>query len=183
MSGRTSWLQAVLDVVEGGFLNGWQAFVNTFGYYRLVPVCPDVLYRSTEMPPERMACLCLAQNIRTVIDLRRKHDRAEAERVALKQAGIKHVHLPSPQVPTEDVVNSFLEIMDDPGNYPVVIHCVHGVGRTGALLAVYSIEYKQLDNEQARRLAKRIGGFQSFGSNRPKGRFLISYVPRRERAY
>lgn len=39
------------------------------------------------------------------------------------------------------VLDDFLKICDDPNNYPILIHCMAGLHRTGALTAVYRMEY------------------------------------------
>jgi hypothetical protein len=39
------------------------------------------------------------------------------------------------------VIDDFLKICDDPNNYPILIHCLAGLHRTGALTAVYRMEY------------------------------------------
>jgi len=52
-------------------------------------------------------------------------------------------------VPAEVNVRKFLEIMDDPNNYPVLIHCFAGSHRTGAYCAIYRMEYEHWSNEDA----------------------------------
>src|SRR5260370_40138138 len=49
----------------------------------------------------------------------------------------------------EEGVGQFREIMDDPKNYPVLIHCFAGIHRTGAFCAIYRMEYEQWTNAQA----------------------------------
>jgi protein tyrosine/serine phosphatase len=39
--------------------------------------------------------------------------------------------------------------MDDPANYPVWVHCTAGRDRTGAMCAVYRMEYDHWSAEQA----------------------------------
>jgi tyrosine-protein phosphatase SIW14 len=39
--------------------------------------------------------------------------------------------------------------MDDPTNYPVLIHCRAGLHRTGVLAAVYRMEYDGIGSEEA----------------------------------
>jgi hypothetical protein len=39
------------------------------------------------------------------------------------------------------VIDDFLKICDDANNYPILIHCLAGLHRTGALTAVYRMEY------------------------------------------
>ena len=170
--------QDLVDTIEAGFLDMWGIYLRWFGCYRVTPIAEGRLYRSTQMPPHKMAEVCRRVGVRTVIDLRRQVDWAEQEREALAEVGVRHVHLVSRQVPDDAVVARFLEIMDEPANHPVLIHCKHGIGRTGCLMAVYRMEYAGLDPESARREAKRIGGFQSFGVGRPKGDFILNYRPR-----
>ena len=40
------------------------------------------------------------------------------------------------------VIDDFLKLCDDPNNYPILIHCLAGLHRTGALTAVYRMEYE-----------------------------------------
>jgi tyrosine-protein phosphatase SIW14 len=40
------------------------------------------------------------------------------------------------------VIDDFLKLCDDPNNYPILIHCMAGLHRTGALTAVYRMEYE-----------------------------------------
>ena len=56
---------------------------------------------------------------------------------------------PGGSVPAEEGVRTFLEVMDDPKNYPVLVHCFRGVHRTGAHVAVYRMEYEHWTNAQA----------------------------------
>ena len=39
-------------------------------------------------------------------------------------------------------IDEFLDLMDDPDAYPVLIHCKAGLHRTGCLTAVYRMEYQ-----------------------------------------
>jgi len=40
------------------------------------------------------------------------------------------------------VIDDFLKLCDDPNNYPILVHCLAGLHRTGALTAVYRMEYE-----------------------------------------
>jgi protein tyrosine/serine phosphatase len=52
-------------------------------------------------------------------------------------------------VPAEEGVRRFLEIMRDPANYPVLIHCFAGIHRTGIFVAIYRMEFDHLSNAEA----------------------------------
>src|SRR5262249_1994024 len=39
-------------------------------------------------------------------------------------------------------IDDFLEVLDDPAAYPVLIHCHAGLHRTGILAAVYRMEHQ-----------------------------------------
>jgi len=171
-------LLTILGIVAvGTVLCAWR----WLAWGRFYTVDPGRLYRSGEMPLDRLISTCLSYGIRTVVDFRKSGELAAAERAALASAGVRHVHLPSNQVPTPETVLAFLQIMDDPRNHPVLVHCTHGVGRTGLIAAVYRIEYQGWPNERARSEAALLAGFESFGRDTDKGRFLLGYVSRRHR--
>lgn len=161
------------------YLPLWGLYLKLRRFWRPAVVAEGRLYRSAQMPPSRMAKACATLGVRTVIDLRRQADKAARERVALEGVGVRHVHLVSNQTPRAEVIETFLRIMDDPANLPVLTHCTHGIGRTGVLAAVYRMEYEGWSNEDARREAQRIGGFQSFRPEASKGAFVLRYAPRK----
>jgi len=163
----------VLLLIGGG---KWYHWIVTG---RFLVVHKGHLYRSALMSPERLRETCAEYGIRTVIDFRTQEDRAEAEEEALEGSGVRHVHIPSNQVPPEEAVEEFLGIMDDPSNHPVLIHCTHGVGRTGVFTAIYRMEYQGWSNARARREALIMAGFESFRKDTSKGEFLRNYTPRK----
>ncbi len=171
---------------------------STAGYvhwqmnHSVIEVLPGELYRSSEVSPEGLARLAQKQGIRTVIDLRTmdsdKYDPEDIfqEAQALRSVGVRHVNLSTGQTPDMETVDRFLEILDDPGNRPVLIHCYHGVGRTGLFVALYLMEYAGYSNDEAihnvsRYFTLRIGGRQGFSPQSNKGAFLLEYEPRSER--
>jgi protein tyrosine/serine phosphatase len=46
-------------------------------------------------------------------------------------------------------VRKFREIMADPDNFPVLIHCFAGIHRSGAYCAIYRMEHDHWTNAQA----------------------------------
>lgn len=47
------------------------------------------------------------------------------------------------------VIDQYLKILDDPKNYPVLIHCKAGLHRTGLLSAIYRMEYEKWTERRA----------------------------------
>jgi protein tyrosine/serine phosphatase len=120
-----------------------------------------VLYRSGQMSVAGLRRLVHDRGIRTVVSLRDAlkpgelpPDRDEEE-FCLKE-GIVHIRIPprhwegpDGSAPADEGVRTFLKVMRDPDNYPVLIHCFAGVHRTGAYCAVYRIEFEGWSNTQA----------------------------------
>jgi protein tyrosine phosphatase (PTP) superfamily phosphohydrolase (DUF442 family) len=149
--------------------------------YRFGTVEEGKLYHSAAMPPGVLVKRCQKLGIQTVIDLRHQPQAVAREQKALAQAGVRHVNIPSHQVPSSRNVDKFLQIMDDPLNMPVLIHCEHGEGRAVLFSALYRIEYEQWTNEQARQSTRWIFWGSDFARNGDKGGFLLSYTPRPNR--
>ena len=120
-----------------------------------------VLYRSGQMPTGGLKRILHDHGIRTVVSLR---DPPLSDRVApdtdeeafCRRLGVTFHRLP-PQPwearvgppPVEPNVRKFREIMADPSNHPVLVHCFAGEHRTGAHCAVYRMEFHRWSNEQA----------------------------------
>ncbi len=162
----------LLLVGIGGYLGYWAAM----GRYAVVD--PGRLYRSAEYAPWRLVEECRRLGIRTVVDFRMASPDVDAEAEALGEIGVRYAHLPTGQVPPPEVVDAFLEIMSDEANHPVLIHCEHGVGRTGLHAAIYRMEFQGWSNRCARFEAMLLAGFDSFQKDTDKARFIESYAPR-----
>jgi len=87
--------------------------------------------------------------IKTVVNLRHFHGEEEGERV--RAAGMRYewIQLESTDPPTEEQVARFVAIATDPNAHPVYVHCLHGVDRTGAMVAVYRMRTQGWSNADA----------------------------------
>lgn len=158
--------------------------------YNLVTISENKVYNSGVIPPDKLPEVLKSHNIKTVIDLRdglqqtelnpetKKQVNAE-ENAVDKLSGIHYFNLPTDQIPQDSTVKKFLSIMDNPKNYPVLIHCHHGVGRSRLFSSLYRIEYENFTNEEARANARFLWEFGSnFSKNSDKGTYLLNYKKR-----
>ena len=171
---------------------GWQVY-HIHCQYRLETSVKGALYQSGAMPPERMAAVAKRLGLRTVIDLRTYVNGQDstnttplqdidAEDRALAAVGVRHIHLPTGQVPSAATVARFLAVVDRPENRPALIHCYHGIGRTELFVAVYRMEYEGWSNQRARAATRFFLPGSSFSGFSEKGRFLMTYQPRSKAA-
>jgi len=166
-------LLAVALVVAGGYI--YQVHFN----YRFAAITDGKVYKSAAIPPDKLASYVDRYHLKTVVDLRDVDEQADvdAERAALEQIGIHHVHLPTGQVPPQETVDRFLDLMANPDVYPVLIHCHHGVSRSVLFSALYRIEFEGWDPERARLATRFITDGSSFDTDARKGRYLQNYAP------
>jgi len=158
--------------------------------YNFKEISKNKVYKSGVIPPEKIAGYIEDHQLKSVIDLRFPHTKDKinnpeipeeltAEKLAVEQlVGVNYFNLGTDQVPTQDTVDEFLEIMDDPSNYPVLIHCYHGVGRAQMFSALYRIEYEGWTNQEAREKTRLLLKGSSFDDGASKGDYLINYKPR-----
>ncbi|EJL70018.1 dual specificity protein phosphatase family protein [Chryseobacterium populi] len=158
--------------------------------YNLVTISENKVYNSGAVPPEKLANFVSNYKIKTIIDLRdglvqtrlnpETKKQVNAEEYAADQIpGLHYFNLPTDQIPQDSTVQKFLKIMDDPKNYPVLIHCHHGVGRSRLFSSIYRIEYENFTNEKARTNARLFWEFGSnFSKNSGKGIYLTNYKKR-----
>jgi protein tyrosine/serine phosphatase len=152
------------------------------------------VYKSGVIPPDQLKDYINKYHIKSVIDLRFpgtgddvNNPEIPAELTAEKNAiekikGVNYFNNGSDQVPKPENLKTFFRIMDNPANYPVLIHCYHGVGRAELYSAIYRIEYENFTNEEARSGVRTLVKWSSFDDGKPKGEYLKTYKSRNELA-
>lgn len=123
-------------------LAGW--YGHRKAIYKFDVVRAGILYRSGQPEGENWDRLATLYNVKTVIDLREivpTADWSVEQDAACEKYGIKLVHiemLGRDEPPTQDW-QKFLDITNDPNNWPVLVHCEMGTSRTGVIVGCYRI--------------------------------------------
>ena len=150
------------------------------------------VYKSGVIPPEELESYVTKYHIKSIVDLRfpgttdlKNNPEIPAELTAEKEAvskikGVNYFNNGSDQVPKQENLDLFFKIMDNKENYPVLIHCYHGIGRAEMYSALYRIEYENFTNEAARQGVRTLIKFSSFDDGTPKGEYLKAYQSRKE---
>ncbi len=128
---------------------------------RLWPVTAGKIYRAGQMTAEGFRDALTHLKIRTVINVQSEFPdpamelnswsrKTISETSVCRDLGVRYMHIKAdglrpdrnnPEaVPAID--DQFLNVLDDPANYPVLLHCRAGLHRTGCLTAVYRMEYE-----------------------------------------
>lgn len=160
--------------------------------HNFMTISEGKVYKSGVIPPDEIADYVKKYNIKSIVDLRFpgtgddiNNPETPAELISEKKAvekipGVKYFNNGSDQVPKQENLDSFFKIMDNQDNYPVLIHCYHGIGRAQIYSAIYRIEYENWTNEDARNQAAFPVTFSSFDHGTPKGEYLKKYIPRKQ---
>jgi hypothetical protein len=127
---------------------------------RLREVVPGRFYRSGQLTADGFAEAVSRYHLRTIFNLQDESPDPDIPRGyfgggTLKESelcrrlGVRYVYLPPDMVPHRLVgsarpaaIDRFLELLDDPETYPVLVHCRAGLHRTGVMTAVYLMEYQ-----------------------------------------
>ncbi len=152
------------------------------------------VYKSGVIPPSEIESYVKKYHIKSIVDLRFpgtadlvNNPEIPAELTAEKEAvakikGVNYFNNGSDQVPKQENLDRFFKIMDNKANYPVLIHCYHGIGRAEMYSAIYRIEYENFTDEEARNGVRTLIKWSSFDDGKPKGEYLKAYKSRKQLA-
>jgi protein tyrosine/serine phosphatase len=149
-----------------------------------------VLYRSGQMPIANLQRLVRELGIRTVVCLRNGDDPVDKrEEDWVNSRALHFVRIPpldwnpdvAGNVPAETSVRAFHDVMDDPANYPVLVHCFAGIHRTGTMCALFRIDYQNWTNEEAMAEMRTLG-YSLLDAHHDVRNYLTNYSPRRKSA-
>ena len=159
---------------------------------RLRVVTPGKLYRSGQLTAAGLDEAVLRFGIRTVLNFRSEATdprltTGEQEHAFLQRRGVKFHYIwislldrIGPEAMRPCAVDEVLELMDDPGNFPMLIHCQAGLHRTGVVAAIYRMEYEGWTREEALR-ELRLHGFgdcECTARNDYVNQYVLRYQPR-----
>ena len=122
---------------------------HKLGPYHLKTVKENVLYRCGSLRPYNLEHVAKKYGIKSIVSMRLQTegdwevDWYDNEKTYCEQHDMNFYHIPiaGKNLPTDDDVNKWFEIMDNQANYPVLLHCEQGVVRTGVMVALYDIKY------------------------------------------
>lgn len=195
MDGRLRWMLGLLMslflVVTPIVYYRWD---YSFGK-RLRVVEPGQFYRSGQMTADGFRQAILTYGIKTVInaqdafpdpDLHKTFFQRNTikETEICRELGVRYVHLPPDLISRKQIpdhrpvaIDKYLAILDDPANYPVLVHCLAGLHRTGVLTAVYRMEYQGWDRPQAldELRANGFGLWDSTAANDYITQYILTY--------
>ncbi len=152
----------------------------------------DELYRSGQMSPEAFERAVRERDIKTVFSIRdAKFSGSEQsddfEQTYCEATGRKFHRLPIPdweysgdKIPGEETKRQFLKLLANPDvtPRPMLIHCFAGEHRTGAMVAIYRMEYNGWTNEEAIEEMTGIGNLRTSYA-RSLTDYLRNYTPER----
>ncbi len=179
---------------------------SVYAYYRagfnhsrrLREVTAGRVYRSGQLTADGFADAVARFGIRAVVNLQ-EEDRdpfvpasylgrtREAESEVLRRLGVKYIALDGGVLDADPatggapkLVGEFHKVLDDPSNYPMLIHCKAGLHRTGLLTAVYRMEVEHRPKDEVVRelRANGFGTYAATNGNIYIKTYIDDYQPR-----
>jgi len=164
---------------------------------RLREVNEGVLYRSGCLTAGGFEDAVQRLGIKTIINLQDEYPdppvrnsyfdtKTTPETDLCRRLGVHYLFLAPDLISRNDMgqarpkaIDQFLTIMDDPSNYPVLIHCKAGLHRTGVMVAVYRMEYQGWSPQAALQEVKAngFGEFAATAANDYIAQYILTYNP------
>ena len=117
-----------------------------------------------------------ALGVKTVIDLQKDGPSDEAGRVTKAGMQFFRIGMTTSNAPTDAQVAQFFEIVNNPANQPVYVHCAGGRHRTGTMTALYRMTFNGWTAAQAYNEMKQYR-FEGFPDHPVLRNYVYGYKP------
>jgi hypothetical protein len=125
-------------------------------YKHLATHEPGMVYRSAWLDADVFREVIEQFQIRTVLNLCEPDEmgaqRCLDQRAAVRGSGARLVEMPMPAAtidPADPAIQPFVDLLSDPKNYPLLVHCQHGVTRTAKVLTMYDILFRKMTADES----------------------------------
>src|SRR4051812_48020669 len=135
----------------------------------------DTYYRGSQPKGNDYKDLAAA-GVKTVIDL--QEDGPSNEAGFVKNAGMQfyRIGMSTTKTPTQAQVAQFLQIVNDPAQQPVYVHCAGGRHRTGTMTAIYRMTQDHWTAAQAYKEMQQYH-FEGFPDHPVLRNYVYAYNP------
>ena len=117
-----------------------------------------------------------ALGVKTVIDLQKDGPSSEAGSVTAAGMKFFRIGMTTSKAPTDAQIAQFFEIVNNPANQPVYVHCAGGRHRTGTMTALYRMTFDGWNASQAYNEMKQYR-FEGFPDHPVLRNYVYAYTP------
>lgn len=140
--------------------------------YNFGTVAPERIYRSSQPSPLFLRYLVERYGVRSLVNLRGRTPGFESDFAARQGLKLFSFDLSASRPPDEAEVARFLQIVSDPANQPVLVHCRNGVDRTGYMIGLYRT---RADGWSSERAAREMSRYLQFGWLNPTPKRVVEH--------
>ena len=118
----------------------------------------DQLFRGGQPTPEGIRKLA-ELGVRTIINFRDTQSSVLREKAIAAEHGIELINLRLSNwfAARDEDIHRIIDVIRDPNNQPVFVHCKRGADRTGTVVAIYRMLIDGWTDREANREAKKHG--------------------------
>jgi protein tyrosine phosphatase (PTP) superfamily phosphohydrolase (DUF442 family) len=124
--------------------------------------------------------------IKTVVNLRGENPEKAwflEERRAVEEIEARwvHIRLSGREAPSQESVEAFFRLVEEPANWPIFLHCESGVHRTGVMTALYRMQFQGWPPDEALAEMERRGFGWGMADRSVLRSYILSFNPDRNR--
>ena len=130
--------------------------------YNLGTVREGALYRSAQPSPLLLRYVLSRYGVRSLVNLRGSTQGFESAFAAEHGLRLFVFDLSAGRAPSEAQIERFLDVVTNPENQPILVHCRNGVDRSGYMIGIYRVAREGWDVERALQEMNRFWQFEWF---------------------